>query len=198
MSGEALIRGLRLLRLRVIHPSNAAGDELVRHLQRIGCQVEWEWPIPRRWPSKTDVVFCLFGEHWIQDVDALEIERDGTIIGIVEYESPTIIRRLLEADVQAVIGKPIRPFGVLSTLVVATSRYRFECRQTAKILKLEDTLKSRRVVNKAVGKLATERGMSDDAAYQFIRRCSLERHLSMTKVADLILSDEEPGLFKPL
>jgi AmiR/NasT family two-component response regulator len=142
-------------------------------------------------------VFCLFGDHWIQDVDALEIERDGTVVAVVEYESPTIVRRLLEADVQAVIGKPIRPFGVLSTLVVATSRYRFECRQTAKILKLEDTLRSRRVVNKAVGKLATERGMSDDAAYQFIRQCSLERHLSMTKVADLILSDEESGLFKP-
>lgn len=196
MSGEALIRELRLLRVQVYHPADEDGDELVRHLKRIGCYVEQQWPIPCRWPSSTDVVFCLFGEHCIQDVENLRVERSGTIVAVVEYESPTIIRTLLEADVQAVVGKPIRAFGVMSTLVVASSRYRFECRQAAKIIKLEDTLRSRRVVNKAVRKLATEHAMGDEAAYQLIRRWSLERQLSMTKIADMLLSDNGSELLR--
>jgi AmiR/NasT family two-component response regulator len=188
MSGEALIRELRKLRVCVIHPPDAVCDELVRHLKRIGCQVDTVWPVPDCWPSQTDIVFCIFGGHQALDVSALKIDRDGTLIGIVEYESPTIVRELLEADVQAVISKPIRPFGILSTLTVASSRYRFERRQNGKIAKLEETLRSRRVVNNAVQHLAAERSISEEHAYQCIRRWSLEGRLSMTKVADLVLA----------
>ncbi|KQZ91884.1 hypothetical protein ASD64_19550 [Mesorhizobium sp. Root157] len=118
--------------------------------------------------------------------------REGTLIGIVEYESPTIVRELLDADAQAIIAKPIHPFGILSTLSVASSRYRFERRQNSKIVKLEETLRSRRVVNNAVRRLATERSISEDQAYQLIRRWSLEQRISMTQIADhFIAIDEE-------
>jgi len=188
MSGEALIRELRKLRVCVIHPLDTDCDELVRHLKRIGCGVHTVWPIPDCWPEQTDIVFCLFAGQLALDVSALKVERDGTLIGIVDYESPTVVRQLLEADVQAVITKPIRPFGILSTLTVARSRYQFERRQDRKIAKLEETLRSRRVVNNAVQYLSAERSISEEQAYQCIRRWSLESHLSMTKVADLVLA----------
>lgn len=188
MSGEALIRELRKLRVCVIHPPDAVRDDLGRHLQRIGCQVGTLWPIPDGWPSHTDVVFCVFSGHPSVDVNALKEGRDGTLIGIVEYESPTIVRELLEADVQAIIVKPIHPFGILSTLTVASSRYRFERRQNSKIAKLEETLRSRRVVNNAVRRLAAERSISEEEAYQLIRRWSLEGRASMTQIADRVLA----------
>ncbi|AWC22483.1 MULTISPECIES: ANTAR domain-containing response regulator [Aminobacter] len=188
MSGEALIRELRKLRACVIHPPDSACDELVRHLKRIGCQVDTLWPAPDRWPAHADVVFCIFGGHPSLDMSALTGGRDGTLIGIVEYESPTIVRELLEADVQAIIGKPIRAFGILSTLAVASSRSRFEQRQNSKIAKLEETLRSRRVVNNAVRHLAAERSISEENAYQCIRRWSLEGRASMTKIADQVLA----------
>jgi AmiR/NasT family two-component response regulator len=188
MSGEALIRELRKLRAYVIHPPGSVCDELVRHLKRIGCQVDTLWPVPDRWPTHADIVFCVFGDHSSLDVGALKRDRDGTLIGIIEYESPTVVRELLEADVQAIIGKPIHPFGILSTLAVASSRYRFERRQNSKIAKLEETLRSRRVVNNAVHHLAAKRSISEEQAYQCIRRWSLEGRASMTSVADQVLA----------
>ncbi|MDG4898651.1 ANTAR domain-containing protein [Mesorhizobium sp. WSM4976] len=188
MSGEALIRELRKLRACVIHPPDSVCSELVRHLKRIGCQVDTMWPVPDRWPAHADIVFCIFGDHSSLDVSALKRDRDGTLIGIIEYESPTVVRELLEAEVQAVIGKPIHPFGILSTLTVASSRCRFERRQNNKIAKLEETLRSRRVVNNAVRHLAAERSISEEQAYQCIRRWSLEGRASMTSVADQVLA----------
>lgn len=191
MSGEALIRELRKLQVWVIHPQDAACSELIRHLKRIGCQVNTQWPIPESWPAHADVVFCLFSGHLPIDVSALRNGREGTLIGIVEYESPTIVRELLDADAQAIIAKPIHPFGILSTLSVASSRYRFERRQNSKIVKLEETLRSRRVVNNAVRRLATERSISEDQAYQLIRRWSLEQRVSMTQIADHFIAIDE-------
>jgi len=196
MSGEALIRELRNLRACVIHPPDSVCDELVRHLKRIGCQVDTLWPVPDRWPADADVVFCTFGVHSSLNVSDLKRDRDGALIGIVEYESPTVVRELLEADVQAIIGKPIHPFGILSTLTVASSRYRFERRQNSKIAKLEETLRSRRVVNNAVRHLAAERSISEEQAYQLIRRWSLEGHASMTHIADQVLA--AAGLRDPI
>ncbi|SMH26792.1 hypothetical protein SAMN02982922_0450 [Mesorhizobium australicum] len=46
-----------------------------------------------------------------------------------------------------------------SASTVASSRYRFERRQNSKIAKLEETLRSRRVVNNAVRHLAAERSI---------------------------------------
>jgi AmiR/NasT family two-component response regulator len=188
MSGEALIRELRKLQVWVIHPQDLVCDELIRHLKRIGCQVNTEWPVPESWPADADVVFCLFNEHLSTDVGALKRDRDCTLIGIIEYESPTIVRELLDADAHAVIAKPIHPFGILSTLTVASSRHRFERRQSSKIAKLEDTLRSRRVVNNAVRYMAAERSITEEEAYQIIRRWSLEQRVSMTTTADHFLA----------
>lgn len=188
MSGEALIRELRKLQILVIHPQDLACDELVRHLKRIGCQVTTQWPVPESWPAEADVVFCLFNGHLATDTSALKKERDCTLIGIIEYESPTIVRELLDADAQAVIAKPIHPFGILSTLTVASSRRRFERRQSSKLAKLEETLRSRRVVNNAVRQIAVERSINEEQAYQLIRRWSLEQRVSMTQIADHFLA----------
>jgi len=188
MSGEALIRELRKLQIWVVHPQDLACDELVRHLKRIGCQVNTKWPVPEDWPAEADVVFCLFNGRVATSTSALKKERECTLIGIIEYESPTIVRELLDADAQAIIAKPIHPFGILSTLTVASSRYRFERRQSSKIAKLEETLRSRRVVNNAVRHMAAERSITEEEAYQIIRRWSLEQRVSMTKTADHFLA----------
>jgi AmiR/NasT family two-component response regulator len=188
MSGEALIREFRKLQIWVVHPQDLACDELVRHLKRIGCQVNTLWPFPEIWPDGADVVFCLFNGRASAEAGVLKKERDCTLIGIIEYESPTIVRELLDADAQAVIAKPFHPFGILSTLTVASSRRRFERRQSSKIAKLEETLRSRRVVNSAVRYMAAERSITEEEAYQIIRRWSLEQRVSMTTTADHFLA----------
>ena len=45
---------------------------------------------------------------------------DGPIvIGLVDYESPTTLKALLDWKAHGVVNKPIRPFGIMSSLVLA-------------------------------------------------------------------------------
>ncbi|WP_046866697.1 ANTAR domain-containing response regulator [Microvirga massiliensis] len=184
MSGEALIRKLRSLRIMVYHPRDISCDELVRHIQRIGCRVGADWPVPDEWPSDVEAVFCYFDETGCWKPRSSKVP----VIAVIEYESPTVVRTLLGADVQGIITKPIRPFGILSTLVLARSHFEFEARQQAKIAKLEETLRSRRLVERAASALAEASGRDVQECYHIIRREAMERRVSMASLAEDILA----------
>ena len=58
LSGTSkLLRDLRSLRVVVFHPSDQDGEEIIRQLQRIGCQVKAFWPPLERLPEDVDLVF---------------------------------------------------------------------------------------------------------------------------------------------
>lgn len=186
MSSHALIRDLRELRVAVAHPRDRDGEELVRHLQRIGCQVQVLWPPPSALPERMDVVFWLFEAGggrppWSPG------EPPVALIAIVDYESPTSLRTILEANAKAVIGKPIRPFGILTNLVLARALHGYEKRLNAKVAKLEETLRSTRQVEKAKRILMGLRGLSEQAAYETIRRQAMQKRLPMAAIASSII-----------
>jgi AmiR/NasT family two-component response regulator len=182
MRGDVLIRELRTLRVTISHPPGEDCDELFRHIQRIGCRVAVVWPPPAAWEPDLDILFYRFEEA----DQPLKLAFNIPVVAIVEYESPTIISALLHADVHGIIAKPIRPFGILSTLVLARSRHRFEMRLQEKIAKLEETLRTRRMVERAVDRLA-QSGLHTDDAYKSIRRVAMERRVPMALVAEEIL-----------
>ncbi len=72
------------------------------------------------------------------------------------------------ATPHGVINKPIRPFGILSSLVLARSMRGYTRRLESKVQKLEETLKARRDVDKAVKILVTLKGISEAEAYELI------------------------------
>jgi AmiR/NasT family two-component response regulator len=95
---------------------------------------------------------------------------------------------LLEANAHAVISKPFRPTGVLSTLVLARSVHGYEQRLLNKVNKLEETLRSRRVIERAVKLLAERRSINDVEAYDHIRRQATNKRVSIVEVASMIIN----------
>ena len=118
------------------------------------------------------------------------------LIALVDYENPTVLKGLLEANAHAVITKPFRPTSVLSTLILARSVHGYEQRLLNKVSKLEETLRSRRVIERAVQPLAERRGVNDVEAYDHIRRQATNKRISIVEVASMILnaSDVLDGL----
>ncbi|NVL28616.1 hypothetical protein F2S73_24110 [Pseudomonas syringae pv. actinidiae] len=53
------IKDLRDISVLVIHPDDEDGRNLIAQLQRIGCQVRVQWPIPERLHSEADVQLLL-------------------------------------------------------------------------------------------------------------------------------------------
>ena len=106
----------------------------------------------------------------------------------MDCENPTVLEGLLEANAHAVITKPFRPTGVLSTLILARSVHGCERRLLNKVSKLEETLRSRRVIERAVQPLAERRGVNDVEAYDHIRRQATNKRISIVEVASMILN----------
>lgn len=184
-----LIDDLRGARVLVIHPRDAEGETLSDQLRRIGCNVRGAWPAPTALPHDIDTVFQLIDADTV--FPAASSEHPVTFIAIMEYENPTILRCLLDSNAHGVVNKPIRSFGVLSSLVLARSLRGYTRRLEGKVQKLEETLKARREVDKAVKILVVLKQVTDIEAYELIRGQATQKRMTMAEIASSIINAQE-------
>ncbi len=64
-------------------------------------------------------------------------------------ENPTALKSIVDVNANGVIAEPLRLAGVPTQFALARCGHGYEGRLDAKIRKLEDTMKGRRVVEKA-------------------------------------------------
>jgi AmiR/NasT family two-component response regulator len=186
-----LIEDLRGARVLVIHPRDAEGEALIDQLKRIGCNVRGMWPPPPVIPLDVDTVFQLVESSEETVFHASSNEHPLTFVAIVDYENPTILKRLLDSNAHGVVNKPIRSFGILSSLVLARSLRGYTRRLEGKVQKLEDTLKARRDVDKAVKILVALKKISEFEAYELVRQQATQKRLTMAEIAASIINAQE-------
>jgi AmiR/NasT family two-component response regulator len=186
-----LMEDLRGARVLVVHPRDAEGDALIDQLKRIGCNVRGLWPPPAEIPRDVDTVFHLVEAAETPDFTASATDDGPTFVAIIDYENPTVLKRLLDSNAHGVVNKPIRPFGILSSLVLARSAHGYARRLQGKVQKLEETLKARRDVDKAVKILLTLKKIGETEAYELIRQQATQKRLSMAQIAATIIGAQE-------
>lgn len=192
MAGPSrIMQDLRRARVLVVHPRDEDGDTLVAHLKRLGCEVRAIWPLPSALPPDVDTLFLHVEEG--QTEHALQIieEQQPAIIAIVTYESPTILQAIIGLNAHGVVSKPLRPLGILTQFALARHRQSYEKRLAGKVQKLEDTLKGRRLVDKAVTALRTMNGLDEEAAYKLLRDQATAKRVPMANVAEAIIAAQE-------
>ena len=122
-------------------------------------------------------------EHLWSGVDC-----EAVVIALVDYENPTVLKGILDLNAQAVINKPFRPTGVLSTLILARASKGYQDRLLLKVTKLEEALRSRREIERAVKLLAERQGLTDIQAYEQIRRQASNKRISVVEVCAAVNS----------
>ena len=186
-----LIEDLRGARVLVIHPRDAESEALIDQLRRIGCNVKGVWPPPLTIPHDIDTVFQLVETSEDTVFPTSSNDHPLTLVAIVDYENPTILKRLLDSNAHGVVNKPIRSFGILSSLVLARSLRGYTRRLEGKVQKLEETLKARRDVDKAVKILVGLKKVSEFEAYELIRQQATQRRVAMADIAVSIINAQE-------
>jgi two-component system, response regulator / RNA-binding antiterminator len=101
------------------------------------------------------------------------------------------LQLVLESGALAVIERPIRPFGLLTNLTIARSLW-IERRDTARrIRKLERKLSGIQKIQKAKSILMEKQGLSEDEAYQTLRRQAMAKRVQMEEMATAIINANE-------
>lgn len=191
-STPELLKDLRSLRVAVFHPRDNDGEQLIRQLQRIGCQVQAFWPLPGELNEAFDVAFLAVNpETIVLDLPWIKSEDAPIRVAVVNYENPTIVDGMLRLGASAVIATPIRSFGVLSTLILARQLAGDLRQERKRVAKLESKLQSIRKITDAKSVLMNSRKISEEDAYAVIRDQAMVKRVTIEEIATAIVNANE-------
>ncbi|AAO36669.1 Fis family transcriptional regulator [Clostridium tetani] len=120
----------------------------------------------------------------------LKEELAGEVILLSAYNDKTFIEKAKEAGVIGYLVKPIDNKSLITTIEVSLSRCK-EFKEVKKNVKvLEKKLESRKIIEKAKGKIMQKLNISEEDAYTHIRNISMKKRVSMEAVAQIIIMSE--------
>lgn len=187
-----LLKDLRTLRVAVFHPRDHDGEQLIRQLQRIGCQVQAFWPPSSDMPEPFEVVFLAVKPEIINlDLPWSKGDAAPTVIAVVNYENPTIVDAVLRLGASAVVAAPIRSFGVLSSLILARRLTAQLRQQRRRIEKLESKLASERRISEAKAILMNTKGVTEEEAYAIMRDQAMSKRIPIEEIGTAIINANE-------
>jgi len=186
-----LYEDLRSISVVVVYPPGEDRDVLLEQIKRIGCRLTIVWPFPPTPPVGADVVMFQVSQELEGSSGWRATEVSSTLIALSDYESPTNLKLLLDTHAHGVITRPFRSSGILSTLVLARSAQGFQGRLQSKVRKLEETIKARRQIEKALRMLMDDQGMNEQQAYEHMRSRATSLRLTVAEVSSMIIEAQE-------
>jgi AmiR/NasT family two-component response regulator len=153
-----------------------------RQLSRLGMMISEHDPTEPPQPNQTvDVI--------LMDADAIPIKSDQAtlwkgnvpIIALIGTETPSRLKWLLDLQPASFLVKPLRSAGLYTALVVAFDSAQRRIDDAAHVEKLEDRIRSRRVVFAAVLQIMRGHDMSETDAFALIRQTAM-RHRTTIEV----------------
>jgi len=138
----------------------------------------------------------------LMDADAIPIKSDQAmawkgnvpIIALIGTETPSRLKWLLDLRPAAFLVKSLRSAGLYTALVVAFDSAQRKIDEAAHIEKLEDRIRSRRVVFGAVLQIMRGHDMSETDAFALIRQTAM-RHRTTIEIlcAEIIAAGGMPN-----
>ncbi|QFT98609.1 Aliphatic amidase regulator [Roseovarius sp. THAF8] len=186
------IQDLRDLHALVVHPRDRSADELMQQVNRIGCNFDHMWPVPKTLPEKFDLVFVDVTDQSAQKLKTFigNIAKPPSVVAIIGYENPSVLDLIFEIGAHSVLMKPVRAAGVLSSMLMARRFQQEQHRFKKDLTKLREKLDNVQKVNDAKFILMRHRGITEREAYDLIRKQAMAKRTTTTEIAQSIINAE--------
>jgi response regulator NasT len=134
---------------------------------------------------KPDVAILAVG---LPDGDGVEaaadiVGRGWPVVLLTSHTDPSLVERARAAGVMAYLLKPLRPAELAPALDLAIARFQ-EARE------LRQRLEERKVVERAKGVLMRRHSLSEEDAFQRLRRAAMDSRRPMADIARALLVSE--------
>ena len=113
----------------------------------------------------------------------------GPVIALLGTETPSRLKLVLELDPASFLVKPLRSAGIYAALVLAFERAERTGELKLQVVKLEERLRSRRVVLAAVLQIMHLHAVGEPAAFALIRRAAMEQRKTIEQISAEIASN---------
>lgn len=186
------IQDLRDVHALVVHPRDRSADELMQQINRIGCNFDHKWPLPRELPEKFDMVFVDVTDQNVQRLKSFikSSSNAPSVVAIIGYENPSTLELIFEIGAHSVLMKPVRAAGVMSSMLMARHFQREKLRFGKDLKKLREKLENVQKVNDAKFILMRHRGITEREAYDLIRKQAMAKRTTTTEIAQSVLNAE--------
>ena len=159
-----------------------------RQLNRLGMTISEHDPAEAPPDEPVDVI--------VMDADTIPIKSDlatlwkvgAPIIALIGTETPSRLKWLLDLQPASFLIKPLRSAGLYTALVVAFDSAHRKIDEAAYIERLEDRIRSRRVVFAAVLQVMRGHDLSEAAAFTLIRQTAMRHRTTIEQLSAEIIA----------
>jgi AmiR/NasT family two-component response regulator len=132
----------------------------------------------------------------VLDADSIPIKSDCPlsskinvpIIALIGTETPSRLKWLLDLQPASFLIKPLRSAGLYTALVVAFDCAQRRIEEAAHIERLEDRIRSRRIVVAAVLQLIRAHALSEEDAFTLIRQTAMRYRTTIEQLSAEIIA----------
>lgn len=123
-------------------------------------------------------------------LDAAKLITEGKVCPVLlltAYSQQDLIDRAKEAGVFGYLVKPFKEADLLPAIEIAISRYKQMEALEKEVGNLQDTLETRKLVDRAKGILMDKRNLGESDAFRWIQTQSMNNRKSMREIAEAVI-----------
>lgn len=193
MEVQQAISELRDMSFVLCHPIDGDGRLITEQLARLGIVFQQEWPPTLGRVTSSDIVMLSlipetvskFGSSFIKEF------KNKIVISVLGYENPTVLSAACALNSSALLFSPVKPFGVLSSIVFAVAQNKIRVDMSRRITKLEGRLESVRLIEQAKRFLIDSENLSEEDAFALLRKNAMEKRVSIEEIAQSVVAARE-------
>lgn len=118
----------------------------------------------------------------------INAERLAAVLLLTAFSQRDLIQQASEAGVLAYLVKPFQRSELVPAVELALARFRELKAIEGEAAALQERLETRKLVDRAKGKLMDEQGLTEGEAYQHLQQNAMEHRSTMRAVAEEILN----------
>lgn len=190
-SGDGWLKKLAELDVVVVAEPGEGLKALLRELHALKMRIRHIWPAPSIMPQATDLLICDYAPDLAQRFGWLPGTPPAALMVLVPSGGEAGVDALVAAVPDAILPMPATPAAIRANLVLAVNQFRFGQRMRAKVERLEDNIRSLRLVERAKAIMMAKKHIGDADAYQAIRQLAMAKRVPVATIAAAIVDTSE-------
>ena len=124
----------------------------------------------------------------ISAAERITAEGIAPVVILTAFSQRELVARASAAGAMAYLVKPFTKADLVPAIEMAVSRHEQMKTLEAEVESLQERLETRKLVDRAKGQLQASHGWSEPEAFRWIQKTSMDRRLTMRKVAEAVIA----------